>query len=110
MTRLVALLVSVGALSSVATACGPIQSTAFLLDADVALEAARTAGAEQYAPYEFTSARLYLLKAREEVGYSDFEVATDFAKKASRFANEAKEKALSTAQNEVTPPPPPPSP
>lgn len=105
MTRLLALLVAFGAL----TACGPIQSTAFLLDADVALEAARTAGAEKYAPYEFTSARLYLLKAREEVGYSDFQVAVDFAKKASQFANEAKEKSLATAQSEVSSPPPTPS-
>jgi hypothetical protein len=90
-------------------ACGPIQSTAFLLDADVALEAARTARAEKYAPYEFTAAQLYLLKAREEVGYSDFEVAVDFAKKASKFANEAREKALSASANENTPPPPLPS-
>lgn len=104
MARLVSLLVFVGAVS----ACGPVQSTAYLLDADVALEAARTAGADKYAPYEFTSARLYLVKAREEVGYSDFEVAVDFAKKASRFANEAREKALATAANESMPPPPPP--
>ncbi|MBX5484674.1 MAG: DUF4398 domain-containing protein [Myxococcaceae bacterium] len=89
--------------------CGPIQSTAFLLDADVALEAARTARAETYAPYEYTAAQLYLLKAREEVGYSDYEVAVDFAKKASKFANEAREKALSASANETTPPPPLPS-
>src|SRR4051794_32745451 len=105
MTRLVALLVVTGTLC----ACGPIQSTAYLLDADVALEAARTARAEQYSPYEFTAAKLYLLKAREEVGYSDFEVAVDFAKKARKFANEAREKSLSAAANENTPPPPLPS-
>lgn len=77
--------------------CGPLRSTAFLLDADVALEAARTAGAEELAPYEFTAAHLYLQKAREEVGYSDYEVALDFAKKASKFANEARDKALAAA-------------
>lgn len=104
MTRLSALLTCVVAVS----ACGPVQSTAYLLDADVALEAARTAGAEKNAPYEFTAARLYLTKAREEVGYSDFEVAVDFAKKASRFANEAREKALAAANDEMAPPPPPP--
>lgn len=103
MTRCVALLALVG----VTSACGPIRSTAYLLDADVALEAARTAEAERYAPYEFTAARLYLEKAREEVGYSDFEVALDFAQKASRFANEAREKALATAENESASPPPP---
>lgn len=104
MTRLVALLTLV----VTASACGPIQSTAYLLDADVALEAAKTAGAEKYAPYEYTAARLYLLKAREEVGYSDFEVAVDFAQKASKFANEAREKSLTAASNELAPPPPPP--
>lgn len=91
------------------TACGPIQSTAYLLDADVALQAAATARAQQYAPYEYTAASLYLTKAREEAGYSDFEVAVDFAKKASKFANEAREKSLSAAANEATPPPLPPS-
>jgi hypothetical protein len=89
-------------------ACGPIQSTAYLLDADVALESARTAGADKLAPYEFTAAHLYLLKAREEVGYSDFDVAVDFAKKAARFAKEAREKALAQADSEAPPPPLPP--
>ncbi|MFZ5471366.1 MAG: DUF4398 domain-containing protein [Myxococcota bacterium] len=86
-------------------ACGPVQSTAYLLDADVQLEAARTAGAEKYAPYEWTAAALYLHKAREEVGYSDFQVAVDFAQKAARFANEAKAKALSaTKKDDLSPP------
>ncbi len=104
MRRLPVLLVLLGALA----ACGPVQSTAYLLDADVALEAAHTADAEMYAPYEYTAARLYLQKAREEVGYSDYEVALDFAKKASKFANEAKKKSLATAANEEASPPPPP--
>jgi Domain of unknown function (DUF4398) len=104
MRRLPVLLVLLGALS----ACGPVQSTAYLLDADVALEAARTADAEKYAPYEYTAARLYLLKAREEVGYSDYDVALDFARKASKYANEAKAKALATSASEDAPPPPPP--
>ncbi len=99
--RLPAFLVLLGALS----ACGPVQSTAFLLDADVALEAARTADAEKYAPYEFTAARLYLQKAREEVGYSDYDVAVDFAKKASKFANEAKKRSLATVAGDASPPP-----
>ncbi|HYX93095.1 MAG TPA: DUF4398 domain-containing protein [Myxococcaceae bacterium] len=102
MTRLLPVLVLVGA----ASACGPIRSTSYLIDADVALQAARTAGADQYAPFEFTSAQLYLLKAREEVGYSDYEVALDFAKKASKFANEARDKSLAAAGTEISSPPP----
>ncbi len=75
-------------------ACGPTRSTAYLLDADVEIQAAKTAGADKAAPYEYTSANLYLLKAREEVGYSDFETALDFAEKAAKFAKEARAKAM----------------
>lgn len=97
MTRHLALLL---AAAGCLTACGPIQSTAFLLDADVQLEAARTAGAEKYSPYEWTAAKLYLHKAREEVGYSDFEAAVDFAQKASKYANDAKAKSLAAPKRD----------
>ena len=91
--------------SAAVTGCGPVQSTAYLLDAEVAIQSAKTAGADKYAPYEYTSATLYIHKAREEVGYSDFEVAVDFAQKAAKYANEAREKAMSLAKD--APPPPP---
>jgi len=74
--------------------CGPIQSTAFLADSEVMLEAARTAQADKLAPYEWTAANLYYVKATEEVGYADFEQAIDFAKKALDFSTRAKEAAL----------------
>ncbi|MDQ3262665.1 MAG: DUF4398 domain-containing protein [Myxococcota bacterium] len=83
-----------GALLAALTACGPVQSTAFLLDAEVQIEAARTAQADKLAPYEWTLANLYIHKAREEVGYSDFEAAVDFARKASLNANEARKVAM----------------
>lgn len=88
----------------VVSGCGPVQSTSYLLDAEVALQSAKTAGADKYAPYEYTSAALYIHKAREEVGYSDFEVAVEFAQKASRFANEARDKAMSLAKDSTPPP------
>jgi hypothetical protein len=106
MRRIPVLLVLLGAVS----ACGPLRSTAYLLDADVALEAARTANADKYAPYEYTAAQMYLFKAREEVGYSAYDVALDFAQKASKYANEAKEKAMSAAAIEDTVPLPSPGP
>ncbi len=101
-----------------AVACGPVQSTALIVDADVQYEAARAADAARLSPYEFTSAEVYLHKAREEVGYADYEVAIDFANKASKFARDAKEKsmaakaegALPSAPSVATPPPPPPPP
>jgi hypothetical protein len=80
--------------------CGPIHSTALLLDAEVQLQAAKTAGADQYAPYEWTAANLYIKKAREEVGYSDYEVAVDFAQKAARFAKEARDRAMSSSKRD----------
>ncbi len=79
------------------TGCGPVQSTAYLLDAEVQIEAARTAGADKLAPYEWTSANLYIHKAREEVAFSDYETGVEFAQKASRYANEARQKAMAAA-------------
>jgi hypothetical protein len=43
------------------------------------------------APYEYYSAVEYLHKAREEVGYSDYEAAVDYAREARSFARSAKE-------------------
>ena len=84
--------------------CGPLRSTTYILDAEVQIEAARTAGAEKYAPYPFTLAQLYLKKAREEVGFSDYEVGVGFAEKASQQARKAKEESMAAAaKSEVTP-------
>jgi hypothetical protein len=74
--------------------CGPIQSTAALIDADVELEAARAAGAPQTSPYEFTKAEAYLAKAREVSGRSQYEAATSFATKARDLAGEARKNAI----------------
>jgi hypothetical protein len=81
-------------------ACGPVQSTAHLLDADVQLEAARTAQADKLAPYEWTAANLYLHKAREEVGYADFEQAVSYASKAAKFATAARELAMKSVKKD----------
>ncbi|OJH41031.1 DUF4398 domain-containing protein [Cystobacter ferrugineus] len=95
MKRLLVLLAVAGALSG----CGPIKSTSHLLDAEVQIQAARTAGAETLAPYEWTAANLYIHKAREEVSYSDYQSGVDFAEKAARYAAEAREKALAVAND-----------
>jgi len=83
--------------------CGPVQSTAYLMDAEVQIEAARTAQAERYAPYEWTSANLYYRKSKEEVGYADFEQAVDFAQKAQKFAVQARENAMKATRKEEAP-------
>ncbi|HYO73668.1 MAG TPA: DUF4398 domain-containing protein [Archangium sp.] len=96
MKRLLVLVAAAGAVAG----CGPLRSTTNLLDADVQIQAARTAGAEKLAPYEWTAANLYIRKAREEVGYSDFQAGVDFAEKAARFAAEARAKAMANANAE----------
>jgi len=82
------------------TGCGPIQSTSYLIDAQVALEAAKTAQANKLAPYEWTAANLYLHKAREEVGYSEFEQAVTYAAKASKYANAARDSAMKAVRKD----------
>ncbi|WNG56049.1 hypothetical protein F0U59_15745 [Archangium gephyra] len=96
MKRLLVLVAAAGAVAG----CGPLRSTSNLLDAEVQIQAARTAGAEKLAPYEWTAANLYIRKAREEVGYSDFQAGVDFAEKASRFASEARTRAMANANAE----------
>ena len=74
--------------------CGPTYSTSLIMDADVQIEAARSADAPRIAPYEYTLAESYLHKAREEQGYADYDVCIRFAKKALENAKLAKEKAI----------------
>jgi hypothetical protein len=78
-------------------ACGPIRSSKALVDADVELEAARAAGAQKSAVYEYTAAEAYLHEARVQSGQAQFEASEDFADKAVRFAQEARKKALAAS-------------
>lgn len=92
------------ALTAAVSACGPVQSTSYLIDTETMLEAARTAQADKLAPYEWTSAQLYFAKSKEEVGYSDFETAVDYGKKAVEFATKARDTALKVGRrNEALP-------
>jgi hypothetical protein len=91
--RLVLALIGLVALA----ACGPIQSTAALIDADVELEAARAAGAAQSSPYEFTGAEAYLKKAREVSGRAQYESATRLASKSVELAKEARKNAVAAS-------------
>ena len=91
-----------------ASACGPVQSTSYLMDTETMLSAARTAQADKLAPYEWTAANLYFSKSKEEVGYSDFEQAVDYGKKAVDFATRARDTALKVGRrNEASPSDPP---
>ena len=69
--------------------CGPIASTGPMLQARDLVEFARAAGSERFAMYEFTMAREYLAKAREEWAYSDFQKAREYSDLAADFAKRA---------------------
>lgn len=75
-------------------ACGPIRSTSSLIAADVELEAARAAGAQKTAVYEYTAAETYLHEARVVAGYAQYQTSEEYADKARTFAEEAKKKAM----------------
>lgn len=73
--------------------CGPIRSTRALVDADVELEAARVAGAQASAPYEYTAAEVFLHKARETQGRAQYEASARYAEKAASLARSARDRA-----------------
>jgi hypothetical protein len=97
--RLLSALLVIAALAG----CGPVQSTASLIDAEVALEAARTAGAPQSAAYEYVIAESYLKKAKETANRARYESANQFAHKAKELANEARTKAIAASNRGETP-------
>jgi outer membrane biogenesis lipoprotein LolB len=79
-------------------ACGPVQTTAKLVDADREIEAARMAGAARTSPYEFTGAQAYYAKARELEGRARYEEAVQLAEHSVELAKLARTNAI-TASN-----------
>jgi hypothetical protein len=80
------------------TGCGPIVSGVQIVNANIALSAAATAGAQRTAVYEYTAAKEYLQKAREEHAYSDFWASRIYADKALDYAEQAKKKATASGR------------
>jgi len=75
-------------------ACGPVEYlTQVTRRASSAVEAARAAGADRLAPYEYTSAVEYLHKAREEASAAQFQPAIRFGHKAEEMAEKARQRA-----------------
>src|SRR4029077_4384141 len=71
--------------------CGPVEYISQVGNkAASAVSAAKLAQADRYAPYEYTAAEEYLHKAREEAGYSEYQDAIDYGKKAEDLANRAR--------------------
>jgi hypothetical protein len=74
----------------------PIMTMVDLSDAEAEIAAAKTADAPKWAPYEYTSAVLYLHEAKDRMGYSGtyYQNAYEYAQKAAEYAKQGKEKAL----------------
>jgi hypothetical protein len=74
--------------------CGPVQYIGLVsMRASNALAQAELAGADQLAPYEYTMAREYYRKAREEAGFSAFENAAEYGRRCEEMAGLAQEAA-----------------
>jgi len=77
-------------LAGTALGCGPITYVGDVAHrASDAVDAARAAQAEKYAPYWWTRATEYLHKAREVAAHADFQGAQRFGRLAAEAANQA---------------------
>lgn len=84
-----ALLVSAAMLSS--AGCGPAQFMSQVnTKATDAVLAAKNARAAEYAPYEYTAATEYLMKAREEGAYAEYQIAIAYGRRAEELAVRAR--------------------
>ena len=73
-----------------AIGCGPVRSTMEIHKAEVEVQSAYRVQAHKKAPYHYYKAKAYLIKAKNERAYSDFDEANLFAEKAVKLALEAK--------------------
>jgi sRNA-binding protein len=74
--------------------CGPVRYLGQVHRADAAVDAARAAHADRYAPYWWTRATQYLHKARELAGHADFQGANRFGQLAADAASLAEQEAV----------------
>ena len=97
---------SCGLLAALAVAlgvgCGPVEyMNQVTLRASSEVAAARAAGADKHAIYEFTMAVEYLHKAREEAGYADYQAAIRLGKTSEQMAREARRISLDKTRTET---------
>jgi hypothetical protein len=76
-----------------AAGCGPIQSAAAISDCESLLDEARSAEAPDLAPYPYHRAEAFLELAKVKAGFSEFEIATELARNATKSAEEALQEA-----------------
>ena len=89
-----------GCVATLLLGCGPVEYLSQVSSrAAAALAQAERAEAPRLAPYEYTQAREYLHKAREEAGQSSFENAAAYGRRAEEMAGKAR--ALAREQTEA---------
>ena len=81
-------------------ACAALKSTVHLAQIEEPYFDATTAGAADLAPYEYTLAEQYRLKAHEEWGYSDFGASEELARMAVQYSEDALKQAQYGATDE----------
>ena len=74
-------------------ACGPVTYIAEVRRASDAVDQAKAARAETFAPYWWTRATEYLHKAREVAAHADFQAANRFGRAATEAARRAADEA-----------------
>jgi hypothetical protein len=74
-------------------ACGPVTYIGEVRRASDAVDQAKAARAETYAPYWWTRATQYLHKAREVAAHADFQAANRFGRAATEAARRATDEA-----------------
>ena len=72
-----------------AAACTATRISYHVVRAQEALDLAEVRGAVEAAPYEFTMARQYLMKSRDEVSQSQYKVASALARQSSTWSERA---------------------
>jgi len=75
-------------------ACAPLQTSLYMREAERAIEQAEEQEAAERSPYAWTKAGLYLEKAREKNGRSQYEQAMEYSKKAKQWALAARSHAM----------------
>jgi hypothetical protein len=86
-----------------AIACGPLQSTGVLVDADAELRAAHRANAREQAPYEVELAEAYLRAGQRAKAHAQYQTAVRYGKKALACAQAAVRAAQPGAAAPVDP-------
>mgnify|MGYP000270935182 CR=1 FL=1 len=69
--------------------CTAAKASLQIVNAEQSLTRAHSQGAEDIATYEYTMARLYLEKAQEEAGYSEFRIADALARQSAEWSDRA---------------------